>query len=438
MGRRILILGAAGKDFHVFNTLYRGHPEFEVVAFTATQIPGIDDRRYPAVLAGPGYPDGIPIEPESQLPELIRAHRVEEVLFAYSDVSYETIDRLRHIAESAGATFHLPDPRAVMLSSTRPVLAVCAVRTGCGKSQTSRYVLRVLRDMGKRVVALRHPMPYGDLARQRVQRFATIEDLERHECTIEEMEEYEPYVKAGAIIFSGVDYQAILAEAEKEADVIIWDGGNNDTPFLAPDMLVTLVDPHRPGHELSYYPGRENLEMADVVLFSKMDSADKASVAQIEANVRQHNPDATLVQARSPIWVDHPERIRGKRVVVVEDGPTLTHGGMKFGAGILAARAHEAATIVDPRPWLVGSIAETFEKYPDIGTLIPAMGYGAQQVHDLEETLRRVDCDTVIIGTPIDLGRVLKIDKPSVRVTYELDDTLSRPTLADLVRKRFA
>jgi predicted GTPase len=325
-----------------------------------------------------------------------------------------------------------------MLPSKRPVVAVCAVRTGCGKSQTSRYVLRVLREMGKRVVAIRHPMPYGDLRRQRSQRFATIDDLKRHECTIEEMEEYEPHIQAGAVVYAGVDYQAILAEAEKEADIIIWDGGNNDTPFLKPDLLITLVDPHRPGHELSHYPGRENLEMADIVLFSKMDSADRSNVEAIEKNVRAHNAGATLVYANSPIHADHPESITGKRVVVVEDGPTLTHGGMKFGAGILAARKHDAAEIVDPRPYLVGSIADTFEKYPDIGTLIPAMGYGDQQVHDLQETLHRVDCDSVIIGTPIDLGRVLKLDKPSVRVTYELDDSLSTPSLADLVRQRMA
>ena len=438
MSRRILILGAAGKDFHVFNTLYRGNPEFEVVAFTATQIPGIDERRYPPELAGPGYPAGIPIEPEAELTNLIRSKEVDEVVFAYSDVPYEHVESLRKVVEAAGAKYSTPDPRAVMLPSKRPVIAVCAVRTGCGKSQTSRYVLRVLSEMGKRVVAIRHPMPYGDLKEQRVQRFATIEDLKKHECTIEEMEEYEPYVQAGAVIYAGVDYQAILEEAEKEADVIIWDGGNNDTPFYAPNLLVTLVDPHRPGHELTHYPGRENLEMADVVLFNKIDSADKANVALIEKNVKEHNPKATVVFAGSPVHVDNPQAITGKRVVVVEDGPTLTHGGMKFGAGILAAKAHGAAEIVDPRPYLVGSIAETFKKYPDIGMLIPAMGYGDQQVKDLEETLRRVECDAVLIGTPIDLGRVLKIDKPAVRVTYELDDTLSKPTLGDLVRKHMA
>ena len=437
MSQRVLILGAAGKDFHVFNTLYRGRDDTQVVAFTATQIPGIDGRRYPAALAGPGYPDGIPIEPESRMEELVRALKVDEVVFAYSDVSYDYIDERRRRAESAGARFRLPDPRSVMLPSRRPVVAIGAVRTGCGKSQTSRYVIRVLRDMGKSVVAIRHPMPYGDLEKQRVQRFATIDDLVRHKCTIEEMEEYEPHLSNRAVVYAGVDYQAILEQAEKEADVIVWDGGNNDTPFFAPDLLITIVDPHRPGHEVSYYPGRENLELAHVVLFNKMDSAKPEDVRRVEENVRTHNPGARVFYANSPIHVDDPSVIRGKRVVVVEDGPTLTHGGMRFGAGILAARKYGAREIVDPRPYLVGTLADTFRRYPEIGTLLPAMGYGDGQMRDLEATINRVDCDAVVVATPIDLKRIIHIEKPAVRVTYELEET-SKPGLAELLRERFA
>jgi predicted GTPase len=436
MAQRVLIMGAAGKDFHVFNTLYRGRDDIEVVAFTATQIPGIDGRRYPRELAGPAYPEGIPIEPESALESLVRDRRVDEVVFAYSDVSYDYVDERRRRAEAAGARFSTPDPRRVMLAASKPVVAVCAVRTGSGKSQTSRYVLSTLRDLGKRVVAVRHPMPYGDLTAQRVQRFATLDDLRANHCTIEEMEEYEPYLDRNAVVYAGVDYAAILAAAEREADVIVWDGGNNDTPFFRPDLHVTVVDPHRPGHELSYYPGRENLELAHVVLFNKMDSADPDNVQRVEANVRAHNPAARILYARSPIHVDAPETIHGKRVVVVEDGPTLTHGGMKFGAGILAAQKFGARTIVDPRPYLVGSLADTFRKYPDIGTLLPAMGYGEAQMRDLEATLARADCDTVVIATPVDLRRVLRIDKPTARVTYELEE-MSKPGLADLLRERF-
>jgi predicted GTPase len=434
--QRVLILGAAGKDFHVFNTLYRGRQDVRVVAFTATQIPGIDGRHYPAALAGPGYPEGIPIEPESRLEQLIRAHGVTDVIFAYSDVSYDYVDERRRRAEAAGARFATPDPRALMLPARVPVVAVGAVRTGCGKSQTSRRVLGILRDLGKRVVAVRHPMPYGDLERQRVQRFASLEDLRAHDCTIEEMEEYEPHLRNQAVVYAGVDYQAILAAAEPEADVLVWDGGNNDTPFFAPTVHITLVDPHRPGHETAYYPGRENLELAHVILFNKMDSAEPEKVRQVEAAVRRHNPTATLVYARSPISVDRPELVRGKRVLVVEDGPTLTHGGMKFGAGVLAAQRLEAAALVDPRPWLQGSIAETFRQYPDIGTLLPAMGYGEAQVRDLEATLQRVECDTIVVATPIDLSRIVKMNKPSVRVTYDLDDD-STPNLESILRARF-
>jgi predicted GTPase len=437
MSKRVLIMGAAGKDFHVFNTLYRGDAAVQVVAFTAAQIPGIDGRKYPAQLAGAGYASGIPIEPESRLDELIRAERVDEVVFAYSDVSYDYVEERARRARAAGARFTTPDPRAVMLRSSRPVVAVTAVRTGSGKSQTSRRVVRILRELGKRVVAVRHPMPYGDLVRQRVQRFASIRDLEVQNCTIEEMEEYEPHIQNQAVVYSGVDYAAILAEAETEADVIVWDGGNNDTPFYAPDLHLVIVDPHRPGHEVSYYPGRENLELAHVVLFNKMDSADPANVRLVEDNVRRINPQATLVYARSPIHVTDPDLVRGKRVLVIEDGPTLTHGGMKFGAGVLAARQYGARDIVDPRPWLVGSIADTFRTYPGIGTLVPAMGYGGQQMRDLEATINAVDCDTVVIATPIDLGRVLRLGKPSVRVTYELDD-YSEPNLETLLRQRLA
>ncbi len=434
MPRRTLIMGAAGKDFHVFNTLFRGRSDARVVCFTATQIPGIDGRRYPAGLAGPGYPDGIPIESEHRLEELVRAERIDDVLFAYSDVSYDTVDGHRRKVEALGAHFGTPDPRTLMLEAQVPVIAVCAVRTGCGKSQTSRRVLGILRDMGRRVVVVRHPMPYGDLAAQRVQRFATIADLETNRCSIEEMEEYEPHLANGAIVYAGVDYAEILARAQQEANVLVWDGGNNDTPFFRPTLHITLVDPHRPGHELTHYPGRENLQLAQVILFNKMDSAPAGNVERIEANIRKTNPAATRIYAQSPIGVDSPQHLCGKRVVVVEDGPTLTHGGMRYGAGILAAR-QLGAQIVDPRPYLVGSLADTFRHYPDIGSLIPAMGYGDAQVRDLEATINAVDCDAVVIATPIDLRRILRIDKPSVRVTYELDDRGSNPTLEQVLRR---
>ena len=434
--QNVLIMGAAGKDFHVFNTIYRGSDAARVVAFTATQIPGIDGRRYPAELAGPGYPDGIPILDEADLADIIRDQSVDHVVFAYSDVSWEYIDAKRAIVEAAGATFETAPVEPTMIPSTKPVIAVCAVRTGCGKSQTTRHVMQVLRDMGKKVVAVRHPMPYGDLVKQRVQRFATLEDLERHECTIEEMEEYEPHIRAGSVVYAGVDYEAILRAAEEEADVILWDGGNNDTPFYKPDLHICIVDPHRPGHEVSYYPGSQNLELADVVLFNKMDTADPAHVKVVEANVQARNAEATVVYADSPVTVTDPSIIEGKRVLVVEDGPTLTHGGMTYGAGIVAARNHHAAELVDPRPYTVGTITATFEKYPEIGTLLPAMGYGDEQVADLQATINAVDCDAVVIGTPIDLERIVRIDKPSTRVTYELAVT-SKPSLADLIHAKF-
>ncbi len=436
---RVLIMGAAGKDFHVFNTVYRGHKdEHEVVAFTATQIPGIDDRKYPAVLAGEGYPQGIDILDEADLVDIIEERQVEHVVFAYSDVSYDYVDAKRKLVEAAGASFAVAPVHEQMIPSTKPVIAVCAVRTGCGKSQTTRHVVKVLQAMGKKVASIRHPMPYGDLAKQAVQRYGELADLEKHECTIEEMEEYEPHIRAGSIVYAGVDYEAILRQAEQEADVILWDGGNNDTPFYKPDLHITIVDPHRPGHELSYYPGKENLELADVVLFNKMDSVQNPEdVKVVEANVAAANPKATVVYADSPCTVAEPELIKGKRVLVVEDGPTLTHGGMKYGAGIVAANNVGVSELVDPRPWTVGEIAETFQKYPEIGTLLPAMGYSDQQIKDLEATIAATECDAVVIGTPIDLGRIVKIDKPHTRVTYELAVT-SSPSLEDIIKAKFA
>ncbi len=435
MSKAVIIMGAAGKDFHVFNTVYRGRTDVRIVAFTAAQIPGIDDRRYPAELAGEGYPEGISIEPEDNLEQLIAAHNVDEVVFSYSDVSYDYVDVQRKRVEGAGAKFSTAPTQPTMLPSTKPIIAICAVRTGVGKSQTTRRVTQILRDMGKKVICVRHPMPYGDLVAQRVQRFATLEDLEKHDCTIEEMEEYEPHIRNGSVVYAGVDYEAILRQAETEADVILWDGGNNDTPFFKPDLHITLVDPLRPGHELSYYPGLENLRLADVVLFNKMDSADDADVATVLANVKAENAEATVIYANSPVTVEDPTIIANKRVLVVEDGPTLTHGGMKYGAGIVAARAHNAE-LVDPRPFTVGSITTTFEHYPDIGTLLPAMGYGDEQMADLAKTIDNCECDAVIVGTPIDLSRVIEISKPYTRVTYDLEET-STPGLAQLIAKIF-
>lgn len=422
MTRKVLIMGAAGKDFHVFNTVYRGNTDVEVVAFTATQIPGIEGRRYPTELAGEQYPDGIPIEPEENLVDLIEKHEVEEVVFSYSDVSYDYVDSKRKIVEGAGARFSEAPVDETMIESSKPVVAVVAVRTGCGKSQTTRAVAKALQDAGKKVVAIRHPMPYGDLAAQAVQRYASIEDLKKHECTIEEMEEYEPHIVSGTIIYAGVDYEAIVREAEKEADVILWDGGNNDIPFYKPDLWITLVDPHRPGHEKSYYPGRINAERADVILFNKMDTADEKNVDAVRKSVAELNPDAKIVYANSPVTAADPSVIEGKRVLVVEDGPTLTHGGMKYGAGVVAARKYGASAIIDPRPFTVGEISQTFENYPEIGELLPAMGYGDKQMRDLEATIAKTDCDAVVVGTPIDLSRVVKIDKPHTRITYELED----------------
>jgi predicted GTPase len=432
--RRVLIMGAAGRDFHDFNTVYRDDEHYEVVAFTATQIPNIANRRYPPELAGRLYPEGIPIYPESALAEIIKRAGVDEVVFAYSDVSFQYVMERAAAVIAAGADFKLLGTGQTMLKVAVPVIAVVAVRTGCGKSQTARKICRLLREQGLRTVAIRHPMPYGDLGRQRVQRFATLEDLKRHECTIEEMEEYEPHIAYGTIVYAGVDYAAILRAAEHEADVIVWDGGNNDLPFYRPDLTITVADPHRAGHELAYFPGATNLRMADVVIINKVDSARREQVDLVRANVRRVNPVATIVEAASPISVEDEAAITGKRVLVVEDGPTLTHGGMRYGAGTLAARKYGAAEIVDPRPYAVGALDETLRAYPQIEGLLPAMGYDAEQMRDLEETIRRVPCDTVIIGTPIDLRRVIALDKPAVRVTYDLEE-ITRPDLREILAR---
>jgi predicted GTPase len=430
--KKVIIMGAAGRDFHNFNTVFRNDERYEVVAFTATQIPNIDGRKYPGELAGKLYPKGIPIYPESELTRLIKDNHIDEVIFAYSDVSYNYIMTKAAIVNAAGADFKILGAGETMLKSRVPVIAVVAVRTGSGKSQTSRKVCNLLRSMNKRVVAIRHPMPYGDLVKQKVQRYASLEDLVKFECTIEEMEEYEPHIVNGTIIYAGVDYEAILREAEREADVIVWDGGNNDMSFYRPDLTITVADPHRPGHEISYYPGSTNILLADVVVINKVESATRENIDIVRGNINRFNPKATIIEAASPISVEDESVIRGKRVLVVEDGPTLTHGEMAYGAGVIAARKYGASELIDPRPWVVDSIAETFRKYPNIGHLLPAMGYGGKQVKDLQTTINRVDCDAVIIGTPIDLRRVIKIDKPSVRVQYELDE-ISRPDLNDIL-----
>jgi len=433
--RRVIIIGAAGRDFHNFNTRYRSDESTEVVAFTAAQIPGIEGRRFPADLAGPLYPDGIPIHSEDRLTELIGELDVDECAFSYSDISYDHVMHVAATVMSAGASFTLLGPGDTQIRSSKPVVAVCAVRTGAGKSQTARRVVEVLMSKGLKVVAIRHPMPYGNLAAQKVQRFAEIEDLARHECTIEEMEEYEPHIARGNVIYAGSDYEEIVRAAENDpdgCDVIVWDGGNNDVSFLAPDLLVTVVDPHRPGHELGYYPGEINFRRADVVVINKMDSAGVEGISEVKANIAEHNPTATVVEAASPPVLEDPDIVRGKRVLVVEDGPTLTHGGMKIGAGVVAATQHGAAAFVDPRPYLVGSLVDTFETYPDIGTVLPAMGYGADQIKDLQATIDAAECDVVVIGTPIDLSRVVEIDKPHTRVTYDLDE-IGHPDMDDVL-----
>jgi predicted GTPase len=420
MGRNIVIMGAAGRDFHVFNCCYRGNPDVEVVAFTATQIPHIDDRRYPAALAGPGYPEGIPIVPEEQLDDLLSDNEIDEVVFAYSDVHFDYVEQRRQRVAAHGVKFSLFDIDATMIPSQKPVIAIAAVRTGCGKSQVSRRITRILRDLGKRTVAIRHPMPYGNLAQQAVQRFESMEDLDRHKCTIEEREEYEPHINNGVVVYAGADYAAILQAAEEEADVIVWDGGNNDTPFYRPDLWITVADPFRPGHELEYFPGTENFSRADIILINKVAQADSESIAVIEQNASDVNPDALIMRRDSLLDIPDPGVINGKRVLAIEDGPTTTHGGMPFGAGVMAARLSGAAELVDPRPWAVGEIAETFERYPDVGPLLPAMGYGEEQIRDLETTVNAVNCDLVLVATPIDLTRLIEINKPLMKIGYSL------------------
>jgi len=435
--KNVIIIGAAGRDFHNFNVYYRDNEQYNVVAFTAAQIPDIDGRKYPAELAGDLYPEGIPIYAEEQLAALIKKYNVDECVFAYSDVHYETVMAKSAIVNSAGANFVLLGSKDTMLKSKKPVISVTSVRTGTGKSQTSRKIIETLLEHGIKVVAIRHPMPYGDLVKQKVQRFATVEDLKKHECTIEEMEEYEPHVERGNIIYAGVDYEAILEAAENDpdgCDVILWDGGNNDFSFYEPDLAITVLDPHRAGHELKYYPGEVTLRTADVAIINKIDSAKKEAIEIVENNIRNVVPDCEIIKAESTITVDHPEVVKGKRVLIVEDGPTLTHGEMKIGAGTVAAERLGAAEIVDPRPFAVKSILDTFEKYNHLEQVLPAMGYGKQQLKDLEATINAADCDAVIIGTPMDLTRVIDINKPTARVFYELDE-VGEPTLEDVLMK---
>ncbi len=434
MKQKVIIMGAAGRDFHNFNTFFRGNDSYEVVAFTATQIPGIDDKKYPAQLAGELYPEGIPILPESELPGLIKQYDIDLVVLAYSDLPHERVMHNASLVNAAGANFMLMGQKDTAVKTSKPLVTICAARTGCGKSQTTRAVVRYFREQGKKVVSIRHPMPYGDLVAQKVQRYETLDDLVKHKCTIEEMEEYEPHIAMGSIIYAGVDYEAIVREAEKEADVIIWDGGNNDTPFYTSDneLKIVVVDPHRAGHEITYYPGEANVRLADVIVINKIDSADPEGVFEVRENCREYNPNAIIIDAASPVFVEDPSIIAGKNVLVVEDGPTLTHGEMTYGAGVVAAEKCGVEDTVDPRPWAVGEIKETFDKYPEIGILLPAMGYGEQQIKDLEETINAVDCDAVVIGTPIDLRRIVNIKKPSVRVTYELQE-IGKPTLADVL-----
>jgi len=420
--RNVVIMGAAGRDFHNFNCLFREAADVNVVAFTATQIPDIEGRRYPAELAGPLYPDGIPIRAEEELESIIRSESIDEVWFSYSDVSHEYVMHMASKVIGWGASFGVCSAAKTMVPSTKPVIAITAVRTGCGKSQTTRYISRILRDMGKKVVAVRHPMPYGDLSQQICQRFETYEDLDRHECTIEEREEYEPHIENGFVVFAGVDYQKILAEAEKEAEVILWDGGNNDTPFFRPNLWITIVDPHRPGHERTYYPGETNFLFADILIVNKVQTADAANVETVLKNCTTFNPSAKVVQARSVVTASDPDAIRGRRALVVEDGPTLTHGGMTYGAGWFAAMSAGASEIVSGKPWAVGSIRATYDKYPNAAKILPAMGYGPEQVKELEETINATEADVVVEGTPIELARVVKVNKPIVNVTYELEE----------------
>jgi predicted GTPase len=427
-------MGAAGRDFHNFNLRYKDNENYEVVAFTATQIPDIEGRTYPRELAGELYPKGVPIFHEKELINLIQTNKVDEVVFSYSDVSHVNVQHKAARVTAAGADFILLSAQNTMLVSTKPVIAICAVRTGCGKSQTTRRVAQILKEFGKKLVVVRHPMPYGDLAAQRCQRFETYDDLERHKCTIEEREEYEPHLEMGTIVYAGNDYREILDQAQAEADIVIWDGGNNDTPFFKPDLHFVVTDPLRPGHELTYFPGETNLIMADVAIINKETSANLEDIEEVRANIRDRNPNAVVIDAASPIFVEDTSIIKGKRVLAVEDGPTLTHGEMDFGAAVVAADRFGAAELVDPRPFLVGSLVDTFEKYPEIGMLLPAMGYGAKQIKDLEATINNTDCDAVIIGTPIDLRKIINIKKPAVRVTYELQE-IGRPNLYDVLQR---
>ncbi|MBI3174165.1 MAG: GTPase [Chloroflexi bacterium] len=433
---KTIIMGAAGRDFHNFNTYFRDNADYEVVAFTATQIPDIEGRRYPKQLAGSLYPKGIPIRAEEELPELIKKHGVEQVVFAYSDVPHEVVMHKASLVNALGADFRLMGTKYTQVKSTKPVVSVCAVRTGSGKSQTTRRVSLILRGMGYKVAAIRHPMPYGDLVKQEVQRFATYADLDKHECTIEEREEYEPHIDNGVIVYAGVDYEKILRAAEQEVDIILWDGGNNDFPFYVPDLQIVVADPHRPGHEVAYHPGETNVRAADVFVINKVDTADPNAVIAVRENLRKLNPKAIVIEGASPLFVDDPAAIQGKRVLVVEDGPTLTHGEMAYGAGYVAARRFGAAEIVDPRPFAVKSIAATYKKYPKTGPILPAMGYGEAQMKDLEATINKSDVDMVIVGTPIDLTRVIKIRKPYQRVRYELQE-IGQPTLEDILKKKF-
>jgi len=434
--RNAIIMGAAGRDFHNFNLFFRNRKDIKVVAFTATQIPDIEGRKYPTELAGELYPEGINIYPEAELINLIKKFDVQDVYFAYSDVPHVYVMNKAADVMKAGANFVLLGPNETMVKSQKPVVSVCAVRTGCGKSQTTRKVASILQEMGFKVAAIRHPMPYGDLVVQKVQKFETLADLEKHKCTIEEMEEYEPHIERGITVFAGVDYEAILKEAEKIADIILWDGGNNDFPFYKSDLEIVVVDPHRAGHEIEYYPGEVNLKRADVIVINKIDTADLDGILEVRENIMAFNKDAIVVDAASPIFVEGSDQIRGKRVLVIEDGPTLTHGEMEYGAGVMAAYRYGAAELVDPREYAVGTIAETFEKYPEIGTLLPAMGYGEQQMKDLEATINQVDADLIIIATPVDLGRIVKFKKPNVRVSYELEE-IGTPTLKEILTKKF-
>lgn len=428
-------MGAAGRDFHNFNVYFRNNSNYEVVAFTATQIPDIAGRKYPAELSGPLYPEGIPIYSEEELPDLIKTKQIDQVILAYSDLPYQYVMNKASIVLASGADFRLMGPKSTMLKSNLPVVSICAVRTGCGKSQTTRKVTDILKKKGYKIAVIRHPMPYGDLREQIWQRYENYADLDRYNCTIEEREEYEPHLDRGNILYAGVDYQEILKRAEKDVDIIVWDGGNNDLPFYKPDLHIVVTDPHRAGHEMTYYPGEANLRMADVVVMNKIDTADLDKINQLRENIHQLAPEAILIEAASPLTVDHPELIRGKRVLVVEDGPTLTHGEMKFGAGIVAAQKYGAKEIIDPRPYAIGTIKDTYTKYPGIGTLLPAMGYGKKQIQELEDTINAVDCDVVIIGTPIDLSRIIKINKKSIRVKYELQE-IGRPDLEEVLNQK--